>query len=67
MVATNNWEVNGDKGGGVHSTRLGLWRWEEDLELSHGQSMLDPADSAKTFGRKAAAKSPTCTPERKKR
>ena len=36
-----NWEVNGGKGGGVHSARFACWRWEQDFEISYGRSTRD--------------------------
>ena len=50
-----NGGVDGDKKSGVHRKRFACWKWERDLELSHGPSMRYLADCEKTCGSKATA------------
>ena len=52
-----NWEVNGNKWGGVHPARFACKRWEQDFDLSYGRSTRDEGENAINVSWKALEQS----------
>ena len=50
-----DWEVNGNKWGGVHPAKFACWRWEQDFEDAYGNDTRKENVHAIKVGWKAIA------------